>query len=80
MTTPNPKASIPVPELAAAALWEWWVGPDDEFAEKANITYDDTPYVFLRFEGGVVMVFDEIEWRVFLSGVARDRELQRDNA
>jgi hypothetical protein len=36
--------------------------------------------VFLRFEGGVVVVFDEFEWSVFVSGVAADRELQRDNA
>lgn len=80
MTTPNPKASIPVPVLAAAAFWEWWLGPDNVFVEKANITYDDTAYVFLRFEGGIVMVFDLFEWSVFVSGVAADKELQRDNA
>jgi hypothetical protein len=79
MTTPNPKASIPIPELAAAAAWERWVGPDDVTAEIANITYDGAPYVLLRFDQ-VALVFDEREWARFESRVAADRELQHDNA
>jgi hypothetical protein len=76
VTTTNPKVSIPVFELADAAAWERWVGPDDVSGQTANIIYGGESYVFLRFDrtDGTVVVFNEREWVTFVSAVAADRE------